>query len=412
MAKLGQKVLLVDSDPQGHLTLGLGYPKNLRVTLKTMMENIIMGVEFNPNEAILHHEEGVDVVPSNKLLTGMDMSLITVEDREKVLKEYLQLLEANYDYIIIDCMPSLGMPTVNAMSAADSVLIPVQPQYYAADGLMELLKVLRNTKKHYNPNIEIEGILFTMDAERYNNSKRNKKAVQDAYGQEMRIFEDTIPRSEAIAETASEGISIFSYDEKSKGADSYRKLAEEYGVLNPALARPRQDGGYELIAGHRRKRASELNGFSTMPVIVREYTDDEAVLAMIDSNIQRENILPSEKAFAYKMKLDAVRHQGAKGNSVEEAAALVGKEAGDSGRKVQRYIRLTLLIPELLQLVDKGQIKVLSAVSLSFLSEDEQRWVLDCVANQRASVTGNSAEKLKKYHETGKLTQLAVDSIG
>lgn len=230
LAKLGQKVLLVDSDPQGHLTLGLGYPKNLRVTLKTMMENIIMGVEFNPNEAILHHEEGVDVVPSNKLLTGMDMSLITVEDREKVLKEYLQLLEANYDYIIIDCMPSLGMLTVNAMSAADSVLIPVQPQYYAADGLMELLKVLRNTKKHYNPNIEIEGILFTMDAERYNNSKRNKKAVQDAYGQEMRIFEDTIPRSEAIAETASEGISIFSYDEKSKGADSYRKLAEE--VLN------------------------------------------------------------------------------------------------------------------------------------------------------------------------------------
>lgn len=190
-------------------------------------------------------------------------------------------------------------------------------------------------------------------------------------------------------------------------ADSVGK----YGVLNPALARPRQDGGYELIAGHRRKRASELNGLSTMPVIVREYTDDEAVLAMIDSNIQRENILPSEKAFAYKMKLDTVRHQGAKGNSVEEAAALVGKEAGDSGRKVQRYIRLTLLIPELLQLVDKGQIKVLSAVSLSFLSEDEQRWVLDCVANQRASVTGNSAEKLKKYHETGKLTQLAVELI-
>lgn len=230
LARLGQKVLLVDSDPQGHLTLGLGFPKNLRVTLKNMMENIIMGVEFDPREAVLSHQEGVDIIPSNKLLTGMDMSLITVEDREKVLKEYLELLEKDYDYIIIDCMPSLGMLTVNAMSAADSVLIPMQPQYYAADGLVELLKVVRNTKKRYNPDIEIEGILFTMDASRYNNSKRNKRAVKDAYSAEIRIFEETIPRTEAIAEIASEGISIFEYDRKSKGAESYEKLARE--VLN------------------------------------------------------------------------------------------------------------------------------------------------------------------------------------
>jgi len=230
LARLGQRVLLVDSDPQGHMTLGLGFPKNLRVTLKNMMENIIMGVEFDPREAILSHKEGVDVVPSNKLLTGMDMSLITVDDREKVLKEYLELLEDYYDYIIIDCMPSLGMLTVNAMSAADSVLIPVQPQYYAADGLMELLKVVKSTKKRYNPDIQVEGILFTMDASRYNNSKRNKKAVKDAYGNEMNIFEDAIPRSEGIAEIASEGISIFAYDKRSKGAESYEKLAQE--VLN------------------------------------------------------------------------------------------------------------------------------------------------------------------------------------
>lgn len=227
IARLGKRVLLVDSDPQGHLTLGLGFPKNLRVTLKNMMENIIMGVEFDPREAILSHKEGVDIVPSNKLLTGMDMSLITVEDREKVLKEYLELLEDDYDYIIIDCMPSLGMLTVNAMSAADSVLIPMQPQYYAADGLVELLKIVKNTKKRYNPDIQIEGILFTMDTSRYNNSKRNKKAVRDAYGAEMRIFEDAIPRTEAIAEIASEGISIFEHDKKSKGAESYERLAKE-----------------------------------------------------------------------------------------------------------------------------------------------------------------------------------------
>ena len=232
LARLGQRVLLVDSDPQGHLTLGLGFPKNLRVTLKNMLENIIMGVEFDPREAILKHREGVEVVPANKLLTGMDMSLITVDDREKVLKEYLELLVNDYDYIIIDCMPSLGMLTINAMSAADSVLIPVQPQYYAADGLTELLKVVKGTKQRFNPDIEIEGILFTMDASRYNNAKRNKQAVRAAYGAEMNIFENSIPRSEAIAEIASEGVSIFEYDSRSKGAESYARLAQE--VLNHA----------------------------------------------------------------------------------------------------------------------------------------------------------------------------------
>ena len=119
LAKEGKKVVLVDADPQGHLTMGLGFPKNLRVTLKTMMENIIMGLEFDPKEAVLHHAEGIDVIPSNKLLSGMDMSLFTVEDREKVLKEYLELLEQEYDYILIDCMPSLGMLTINALTAAD-----------------------------------------------------------------------------------------------------------------------------------------------------------------------------------------------------------------------------------------------------------------------------------------------------
>ncbi len=227
LAMLGQKVCLVDADPQGHLTLGLGFPKTLRITLKSMMEYIIMGVEFNPREAIVHHNEGIDLIPSNKLLTGMDMSLITVEDREQVLREYLDLLKPDYDYIIIDCMPSLGMLTINAMSAADSVLIPVQPQYYAADGLTELLKVIHGIKKRFNPNIKIEGILFTMDVSRYNNSKRIKEKVKEAYGADMKIFDLTIPRLEKMAETASEGISIFSYDKDGKGAQSYATLAKE-----------------------------------------------------------------------------------------------------------------------------------------------------------------------------------------
>ena len=212
LTKNGKKVVLVDADPQGHLTMGMGFPKNLKVTLKSMMENIIMGLEFDPKEAVLHHEEGMDLIPSNKLLAGMDMSLFTVEDREKVLKEYLELLKDEYDYILIDCMPSLGMLTINALSAADSVLIPVQPQYYAADGLTEL---------------QIEGILFTMDNCRYNNAKRNKQAIKTTYGNDIKIFEQTIPRTESLAETASEGVSIFAYDGKSKGADSYRELVQE-----------------------------------------------------------------------------------------------------------------------------------------------------------------------------------------
>ena len=217
LVKSGKKVVLVDADPQGHLTMGLGFPKNLKVTLKSMMENIIMGLEFDPKEAILHHEEGVDLIPSNKLLAGMDMSLFTVEDREKVLKEYLELLKDEYDYILIDCMPSLGMLTINALSAADSVLIPVQPQYYAADGLMELLKVVKGIHQRFNLDLQIEGILFTMDNCRYNTT----------YGNDIKIFEQTIPRTESLAETASEGVSIFSYDGKSKGADSYLELVQE-----------------------------------------------------------------------------------------------------------------------------------------------------------------------------------------
>lgn len=232
LTRLGQRVLLVDGDPQGHLTLGLGFPKNLRVTLKNMMENIVMGIEFDPREAILHHKEGVDIIPSNKLLTGMDLSLIAVEDREQVLKEYLDLLKEDYDYILIDGMPSLGMLTINEMTAADSVLIPTQPQYYASDSLTELLKVYKATKARFNPKMEIEGILYTMDVSRYNNSKRNKKAIKAAYGNELRIFNDSIPRLEPISEAASEGVSIFTYEKNGKGAESYQKLAQE--VLNHA----------------------------------------------------------------------------------------------------------------------------------------------------------------------------------
>ena len=227
LVKSGKKVVLVDADPQGNLTMGLGFPKNLKVTLKSMMENIIMGLEFDPKEAILHHEEGVDLIPSNKLLAGMDMSLFTVEDREKVLKEYLELLKDEYDYILIDCMPSLGMITINAFACADSILIPVQAAYLPAKGLQQLIKTIGKVRRQINPKLTIEGILLTMVDARTNYAKDITALLVENYGSKVRIFENSIPISVRAAEISAEGVSIYEHDPKGKVAAAYQSLTEE-----------------------------------------------------------------------------------------------------------------------------------------------------------------------------------------
>ena len=234
LAMQSKKVLLLDVDPQGDLTkmLGLRKPNDLPLTLGNAMNDIVAGVSGGDHPEICHHHEGFDFVPGNRTLSAVEVGLVNVMSRERIMQEYISMVRNYYDYILIDCMPSLGMMTINALSAADSVLIPVQPQYYAADGLMELLKVVKGIHQRFNPDLQIEGILFTMDSSHYNNSKRNKQAVRDAYGAEIRIFDQTIPRTEALAETASEGVSIFSYDAKGKGAYSYQALVQE--VLNHA----------------------------------------------------------------------------------------------------------------------------------------------------------------------------------
>ena len=229
LAKAGKKVLVIDNDPQGSMTASLGYhnPDELPITLATILTKIVEDELFENTLGILHHQEGIDLIPANIELSGMEVSLVNIMSRELVLKQYIERMREEYDYILIDCMPSLGMLTINALSAADSVLIPVQPQYYAADGLMELLKVVKGIHQRFNPELQIEGILFTMDNCRYNNAKRNKQAIKTTYGNDIKIFEQTIPRTESLAETASEGVSIFAYDGKSKGADSYRELVQE-----------------------------------------------------------------------------------------------------------------------------------------------------------------------------------------
>ena len=184
----------------------------------------------------------------------------------------------------------------------------------------------------------------------------------------------------------------------------------QFGVMTPAIARPRPEGGYELIAGHRRHHASELAGKETMPVIVRDMDDDAATILMVDSNLQRETLLPSERAFAYKMKLEAIKHQGMRSDltSTQVAQKLsvqqVGDEAGISKDTVRRFIRLTELIPELLDMVDQKQIAFNPAVELSFLKSEEQKQLLEAMDYAQATPSLSQAQKLKKYSQEGKCT--------
>ena len=181
-----------------------------------------------------------------------------------------------------------------------------------------------------------------------------------------------------------------------------------YGVLVPGIVRPREGGGYEIIAGHRRKRGSEKAGLDTMPVIVRNYTDDEATIIMVDSNIQREDILPSEKAKAYAMKYEAMKHQGSKGGSTLDE---VGEAAGESGKTVQRYVWLARLSDELLGMVDAKKIGIAQGVDISFLTEEQQQYVTVILQETGASVSNVQAEKLKEYGKSGELTLAMVRLI-
>ena len=187
---------------------------------------------------------------------------------------------------------------------------------------------------------------------------------------------------------------------------------KQYGVLVPAIARPDPEGGYELVAGHRRHRASELAEKETMPVIVRDLDDDAATIIMVDSNLQRESLLPSERAFAYKMKLEAVKHQGARtdltsrqvGEKSQTSIQKVADQAGESQRQVQRYIRLTELIPELMDMVDEKKIALNPAYELSFLKKEEQIDLLDAMDSEQATPSLSQAQRLKKYSQEGHLT--------
>ena len=382
LAQSGKKVLLIDGDPQGSLTISLGNPQpdKLPFTLSDAMGRILMDEPLRPGEGILHHSEGVDLMPADIQLSGMEVSLVNAMSRETVLRQYLDTLKGQYSHILIDCQPSLGMLTVNALAAANRIIIPVQAEYLPAKGLEQLLSTVNKVKRQINPKLQIDGILLTMVDSRTNFAKRDLRTfLRETYGRRLRYLEQRFPHSVRAKEISAEEKAflpmipaarwlraiknltkevlklekqrekielasvddLFSTEEgrqdaklekiqeiplselhpfknhpfKVKDDEAMMETADsikQYGVLVPAIARPDPEGGYELVAGHRRHRASELAEKETMPVIVRDLDDDAATIIMVDSNLQRESLLPSERAFAYKMKLDAMKHQGAR----------------------------------------------------------------------------------------------------
>ena len=229
LAQEGKKVLLVDSDPQGSLTISLGNPQpdQLSTTLATVMGKVLNEEPIDPGEGLLHHDEGVDLMPANIELSGMEVSLVNAMSREKVLKQYLDGVKRQYDYVLLDCMPSLGMLTVNALAAADSVLIPVQAQYLSAKGLEQLLQTINKVRRQINPKLKIDGILLTMVDNRTNYSKEISALLRDTYGSKLKVFDVEIPHSVRAAEISAEGRSIFAHDPKGKVAEAYRELTKE-----------------------------------------------------------------------------------------------------------------------------------------------------------------------------------------
>jgi sporulation initiation inhibitor protein Soj len=228
LAKQGKKVLLIDADAQGSLTASLGIqePDRLEITLATIMSNIINDGE-SPEPGILKHEEGVDFMPGNIELSGLETSLVNVMSRETVLRTYIEQQKTNYDYILIDCMPSLGMITINAFTCADSILIPVQAAYLPVKGLEQLIKTIGKVKRQINPKLKIEGILLTMVDNRTNYAKDISNLLIENYGNRVRIFENSIPMSVRAAEISAEGVSIYKHDPNGKVASAYQSLTEE-----------------------------------------------------------------------------------------------------------------------------------------------------------------------------------------
>ena len=244
LASQGNKVLLVDGDPQHSLTIGLGItdPDNLEHTLNTAMLAEIEGETPKWEEGIIHHREGVDLLPANDELAGIELRLFSAMSREQVLKSVLSHVKDRYDYILIDGMPSLGIVTVNVLVAADSVIIPSEPDFLSTKGMNLLLKTIGRVRRQINPRLKIDGLVVTKVDSRTNNAKNIIAALRTTLDGSIRVFDTEIPRSVRAAEASGEGKSIFAFDPKSRVAQAYTNLAKEVAELGKETNRSRPDG--------------------------------------------------------------------------------------------------------------------------------------------------------------------------
>ena len=488
LAMQDKKVLLVDADPQGDLTTCLGWQDtdSLTHTLANKLLAVMREEQQDPLVGMLNHKEKVDLVPSNLELASTEMSLVTAMNRECIMKSYLDQVKDKYDYILIDCMPSLGMITLNALTAADSVIIPVQAQYLPAKGMTQLLATIAKVKKHTNPNLHIDGVLLTLVDGRTNLAKSTVETLRNHFGSYIKIYKTSIPIAVKAAEVSSKGKSIYAYEPNSIVSNAYADFTMEVladdrksdftlptnmlddlfstqeerddaklskirdiplieiddfpeppfkvrddedmiqlvesvkkrGVITPATVRQKEDGRYELVSGHRRKRACELAGFESLRCEIVDLDRDAATVLMVESNYQRSQILPSEKAFAYKMRLEAMKRQvgrPSKDNLVpvglNSSRVELAEQSGESQTQIQRYIRLTNLVQELLDLVDDGRIKMRPAVELSYLDEDCQRAIVDEIDLNQCTPSHDQSIRMRKMFEEGKLTPEAITAI-
>lgn len=229
LANEGNWVLLVDADPQGDLTTSLGWADqdNLPVTLTTHMENIICDRQMETGEGILHHEEGVDLIPANIELSGMEMLLVNAMSRETTMKTCLEPLKKQYDYILIDCMPSLGMLTINALAAADSVIVPVQAHYLPLKGMTQLIQTIKKVQRQINPSLRVDGVLLTLADMRTNLARATESTLKQNYGKFIKVYQTVIPVAIKAAETSATGKSIYSYDKDGTVARAYQAFTKE-----------------------------------------------------------------------------------------------------------------------------------------------------------------------------------------
>ena len=229
LAQEGYRVLLIDADPQGSLTVSLGFrdPDSLPYTLTTVLKNVIDDTLIHKEAEFLHHNEGVDLLPCDIELSSLEVALFNTMSREFMLKRYVDEIRKEYDYILIDCMPSLGMLTINVLVAADSVIIPSQPSFLSTKGLGLLMQSISKVKRQINPNLKIEGILLTMVNDRTNNAKDIISALRSGIGTVVRVFDTEIPSSARVAESSLEGKSIFAHEKDGKVAAAYEQFSKE-----------------------------------------------------------------------------------------------------------------------------------------------------------------------------------------